>query len=278
MSYFETKLCNEWSFPEALKFYVDSYDDDNAALQQMKKDLLTVSKNPNYNSLTKKKATLFITKIPTPFDETDSNRTSGSLDGNNATSSQAFYMGNHSTVNNVINNNGKRAVDQDDPFNQPGGENSKFYHKLLKTYCEEESPPSKETEEEEIEEDTLDIEDDLIFQEEIVYENEENNDLSAIADSIKRWKATAEYQPIIHKQVLLYYNIIDVSLDDIPPLSRNSLDFIKSLNTTTAYSTPTQVHPLNLNFSNCHTFSLLKAHYNKNKSNLSYPVKKIIKT
>jgi hypothetical protein len=36
----------------------------------------------------------------------------------------------------------------------------------------------------------------------------------------KLWKVAAEQQPLIHKQVLLYYNITDASLDDIPPLNR----------------------------------------------------------
>lgn len=149
MFYFETKLSNDWTYPESCKFYIDSYNDDNVAFQQMKKDLLDISKNPNYNSVTRKKANFFVTKIPTLSNETDSNINSNSnsnlLDNNNSLSNQTFHMGNQNTVNNVINNNGKRAADQDDPFNQPGGENSKFFNKLLKTYCEEEIPPNNET-------------------------------------------------------------------------------------------------------------------------------------
>ncbi|KAI8092129.1 uncharacterized protein B0P05DRAFT_216927 [Gilbertella persicaria] len=276
MSYFETKLCNDWSYPEACKFYVHLYKDDKVAFQQMKKDLFTITENPNYNSFTRKKANLFATKIPISSIETDSYSNSNLLSSNSTPSNQTFYMGNQNTVNNVINNNGKRAADQDDPFSQPGEENSRFFNKLLKTYCEEDDPSSNETEEE-VEDDALNIEDDLIFQEEIVYENGENDELSAIADFVKLWKVTAEHQPLIHKQVLLYYNIIDLSLDGIPPLTSKCLEFIKSLKTTT-YKIPTQVHPLNLDFSSCHTFSRFKSFYDNEKSKLPYSVKKMIKT
>jgi hypothetical protein len=33
-------------YPEACKFYVHLYKDDNSAFQQMKKDLLNINKNP----------------------------------------------------------------------------------------------------------------------------------------------------------------------------------------------------------------------------------------
>jgi hypothetical protein len=58
VSYFETTLSNEWSYPEACKFYVHLYKDNIVTFQQMKKDLLNINKNPNYCSLPKKKARL----------------------------------------------------------------------------------------------------------------------------------------------------------------------------------------------------------------------------
>jgi hypothetical protein len=166
----------------------------------------------------------------------------------------------------------EKVANQDNPFNQPGVENSEFFNKILKTHHEEGNPPNNETEAEEVKNDVLDVEDDSIFQEEIAYENEESEELLAIADSVKLWKATAEYQPLVHKQDLLYYNIIDTSLDDIPQLTNNRLEFIKSLKIA-AYQTPTQLQPLDLNYANCYTFSDLQSFYNNNKSRLSYSVK-----
>ncbi|KAG0746871.1 hypothetical protein G6F57_008230 [Rhizopus arrhizus] len=174
--------------------------------------------------------------IPTSSSEADSSPPNNNSIINNS----IFYMGNKNTVNHVINNNGKRVANQDDPFNQPGVENSEFFNKILKTHHEEGNPPNNETEVEEVKNDVLDVEDDSIFQEEIAYENGESEELLAIADSVKLWKATEEYQPLIHKQDLLHYNIIDTSLDDIPQLTNNRLEFIKSLKTA-AYQTP---HPI----------------------------------
>jgi hypothetical protein len=61
------------------------------------------------------------------------------------------------------------------------GEKSEFFNKLLKTYHEEDNPPNKETEAEEVEDD---VEDESIFQEEIVYDNRENKEFSTIVDSV----------------------------------------------------------------------------------------------
>lgn len=64
------------------------------------------------------------------------------------------------------------------------GEKSEFFNKLLKTYHEEDTPPNKETEAEEVEDDVKDVEDESIFQEEIVYDNRENKEFSTIVDSV----------------------------------------------------------------------------------------------
>ncbi|KAI7902785.1 uncharacterized protein BX663DRAFT_510479 [Cokeromyces recurvatus] len=277
MSYFETEYCNEWSYPKAYQFYFDLYKDDNVVFQQMKKDLLKFKKNPNYNSFAKKKANFFAQNILASSSEASSFSNRNLPTNNSTLNKQTIHMGSQSTVNNVFNNNGKRTADQDNLFHQPGGENSAFFNKVSRTCYEEDESPDHETEAEELEDDVLDAEDDLIFQEEIVYENGEIEELSAIADSVKQWKVTAEYIPLIHNQVLLYYNIIDASLNDIPPLTSNQMEFIRSIKTTT-YQTPTLVQPLNLNFNDCYTFLRLKSFYNNNKSNLSYSVKKIIKT
>lgn len=133
--------------------------DENEVYQKLKQQLLELVTNVNINALAKKKAGLLLKKLPSV------ERTSSTIDS--AIGYYTYNMKDNSNignVNNYINDNGKRA---NDIFNTPGGDNTEFVNKLLKTTI-----PNQENEDLYDLQDNEDLEDEEQLQENVIFAEE----------------------------------------------------------------------------------------------------------
>ncbi|KAI7887604.1 uncharacterized protein EV154DRAFT_567308 [Mucor mucedo] len=264
MSYFTNLRCNDWDLDEAINALLSGCIDKNEAIQKVKQQLLELITNVNINAQAKKKAVYLLKKLP-PAESTSSTMES-------AISYSTYNMNDSSNIgniNNYINNYGKRV---NDIFNTPGGENSEFVNKLLKT-----TTPNQENEDLYDLQNNEGLEDEDKLQENVIFVEEDLVEkYSKLNSIIKDWKAKQNYEPLIHKQQLLYYNIIDTSLNT-SPLTKEDLDWITKIDNKVYIPLP-HTEPLDFNLNDCTSFKSLKKFYDNNKHKIPYVIKKIIKT
>jgi hypothetical protein len=270
MSYFKRTAANEWNYDKAFNEYLKTYGNEQVATDKMKADLESFQSDYNYSKRLKTKARCLLESMK----KKPHSPISIANDGIN---NQVYYMDGQNTINNFMNSNGKRTSESlQDPFQKLGGENSNLFNKLLETFNEE---AEEQAEEEEEEEEEQAEEEEAILQEDIQYNNSAFGNNLNIIDSIKDWKSTATYEKVIHKQDLLFYNIIDITKDTTIDTLKDYLPQIKEIDI------PTFVDPVeddnnaqNVDVKQCNSFSALSSYYNNNKTKLSYPIKKTIKT
>lgn len=159
MSYFTNLRCNDWDLDEALNLLLSDSKDENEAYQKLKQQLLELVANVNINALAKKKAEFLLKKLPSV--ESTSSTMESAISYNTYNMKDNSNIGN---VNNYINDNGKRV---NDIFNTPGGENTEFVNKLLKTTI-----PNQENEDLYDLQDNEGLEDEEQLQENVIFAEE----------------------------------------------------------------------------------------------------------
>ncbi|KAI9273535.1 hypothetical protein EDC94DRAFT_690459 [Helicostylum pulchrum] len=175
-------------------------------------------------------------------------------------------MNDSSIMNTTINENGKRII-LPDPFNSPGGESSALFNRLLEQ--------TSDTINLEVD-DTDNGEDEDLYSQQLAYQDQSSIEIANVVKVIKDWKLTAPYIPLLHKQNLLFYFIVDRDCKDCQVLTASHYNVLNAIETNLYYN-PSTVVMEPLDFSTCNSFPNLTTFYNNNKHNLPYPIKKIIK-
>lgn len=166
-------------------------------------------------------------------------------------------MNDNSIMNTTINENGKRII-LPDPFNSPGGESSALFNRLLEQ--------TSDTINLEVD-DTDNGEDEDLYSQQLAYQDQSSIEITNVVKVIKDWKLTAPYIPLLHKQNLLFYFIVDRDCKDCQVLTANHYNVLNAIETNLYYN-PSTVVMEPLDFSTCNSFPNLTTFYNNNKHNL----------